>query len=580
MPAIPLYIETEHEAVAALLDRPTSADAAPVLICAPWGWDESASYRSRRTWTERLAAAGHPAMRFDLPSTGDSTGAPSDADRVDAWVAALIAAADRLRNESGAAAVAAIGLGLGGLLTREAIARGAAIDQLVLWGAPPRGRTFVREVKAFSRLQAWKPDAGEDLAAGDIEAGGFVLSADTQATLGGLEPPPGGALRRALLLGRDGVPVDTDLAESFRAGGVEVTTGPGEGWGVFVEHPEQTAFPQAVSRLVETWLEPTPPRAGTGFGASAGGEAILLLGDHGVLERPWHLDLDFGRAFGVLTEAASGSRKNGCAVFLNAGALRHTGPNRMWVEAARRFAGRGIDVLRLDLEGIGEADGRQTGLEGVDGFYEPRYEQQLRAVLDRLAAEGRSERFLCVGLCAGGFLAFRAALGDSRVKHAVLVNAGALAWRDGIVEDREARKLDRAFDRRWWRKLLTGQVAMRRLIGVLLSYLRSHLATLGRRGGTPPRADHASELDVLRGSGVRLTMAFSADEPLADELRTEGIFDQEARWPNLDLRTLPGEDHTLRSIEAQRALARLLDAEADRFLLRAADAPPGSQPSP
>ena len=37
------------------------------------------SYRSRREWAERLALAGYPTLRFDLPGSGDSAGAPSKA---------------------------------------------------------------------------------------------------------------------------------------------------------------------------------------------------------------------------------------------------------------------------------------------------------------------------------------------------------------------------------------------------------------------------------------------------------------------------------------------------------------------
>jgi hypothetical protein len=61
-------------------------------------------------------------------------------------------------------------------------------------------------------------------------------------------------------------------------------------------------------------------------------------------------------------------------------------------------------------------------------------------------------------------------------------------------------------------------------------------------------------------------MAFSGDEALQTELAAEGILDQLERWPNLELQELPGSDHTLRSVTAQRAAAELLDSELERVL--------------
>src|SRR5258705_9537074 len=68
-----------------------------VLICPPWGWEEIASYRARREWAGRLAAAGHPTLRLDFPATGDSAGLPEDAALVGTWTASVDAAIAWLR---------------------------------------------------------------------------------------------------------------------------------------------------------------------------------------------------------------------------------------------------------------------------------------------------------------------------------------------------------------------------------------------------------------------------------------------------------------------------------------------------
>ncbi|HEY2636795.1 MAG TPA: hypothetical protein VGI54_05350, partial [Solirubrobacteraceae bacterium] len=156
MTQLPFYLGAGADAALCLFHEP--APEAPrgvgVVICPPLGWDEVASYRPRRAWAVDLAAAGHPALRLDLPSTGDSTGCPADPDRLEAWTAAVVAATTWLRTRGGAPRVALLGLGAGGLLACRAMAHGAPADDLVLWGTRSRGRTVVRELRALARLEA------------------------------------------------------------------------------------------------------------------------------------------------------------------------------------------------------------------------------------------------------------------------------------------------------------------------------------------------------------------------------------------------------------------------------------------
>ena len=44
-------------------------------------------------------------------------------------------------------------------------------------------------------------------------------------------------------------------------------------------------------------------------------------------------------------------------MLLNSGAVRRIGPQRMWVEAARRWAALGVPTLRFDVVGVGDSDG-------------------------------------------------------------------------------------------------------------------------------------------------------------------------------------------------------------------------------
>jgi alpha-beta hydrolase superfamily lysophospholipase len=582
----PVYLDTQPEQILGLFHAAegTSGDGAAVLICAPWGWGEVASYRSRREWAERLAADGHPTLRFAFPATGDSAGSPRDPNRLDAWVGAIAGAGEWLRATTGRR-VAVLGLGLGGLLAREAIARGARFEEMVLWGASASGRAFVRETRAFSRMQTWNaspasPERAGALPEGWIEAGGFVLSAETIDDLGGLDPAvgPETAPRRALLLERDGMKVDEGLRRSLEGAGTSVTEATGDGWAQMISHPEETRLPEKVGDSVAVWLgeggEAPAPMEAAGAPRELDGLALKVDGRQ-VRESVLPLPQAFGRAFGVLSEPVEGETAPFCVLFLNAGAVRNIGPNRLWVETARRWAARGVRALRLDLEGIGEADGAPPG--DVAGFYLPKFEEQLATALDQLEERGFGDRFLLVGLCAGGYWAFRETLEDRRVQTALLLNSGALVWHPDLVAQREARKVAKASDPRAWRKLLRGEVGLRRLLGLARSLLLQagrSLRRLGRRliGRKGVMTGLDAELDGLLASGATLTIAFSGKEPLKEELDASGMFERLDGWPNIELAALPGEDHTLRPVEAQAAAGELLDRELSRAIERAGDA--------
>lgn len=572
-----------------LHEAESGSERPAVLICAPWGWEETASYRGRRTWAQRLAADGHPTLRFDFPSAGDSSGAPGDPGRVAAWTAAVSNAAAWLRARSERSQLAALGLGFGGLIAMAALDGGAAIDQLVLWAAPTRGRRFVREVDSFAKMQAWGEGRGEDspLPEGWVEAGGFLLSGETVADLKSLKAleqvPPG--LERALLLDRDGMELDAGLAERLREAGVEASAAAGPGWGKMVFHPEHAILPEETIARVGEWLAAAPAAAGPAAAAEAGEGALELELSQGCLrETPLAIDQRFGRAFGVLAEPLGERRGDFTVVFLNAGAVRHIGPNRNWVESARRWAARGVPSARLDLEGIGEADGDGANRTGVAGFYSGDFGSQVTAALDALEARGLGSNFVCVGLCSGAYWSLQMAARDPRVSAAALLNAGALVWHEDLRAARESRLvLGGIFQAESWRRLWRGEVdlklklaAITRLTGMKLRLLWKRL-----RGKAEPHrpADEIEALfDRLQSGGKRVAMGFCANEPVLLELEQEGILGRLERWPAIELSSLVGEDHALGPVAAQRSGAELIDREIERALARAGERTPVGLP--
>ncbi|MCW2989421.1 MAG: hypothetical protein JWM73_15, partial [Solirubrobacterales bacterium] len=402
----PLYLDVAGISCVALLDEPALAVAgAPaVLLPPPFGWEELCTYRSRYEWARDLAARGHTVLRLDLPGTGDSAGGPHEPALFDAWIAAVVAGA-RLLAERGATRVAAVGLGLGGLLAVRALAEGAPIDDLVLWAVPARGRAVARELRAFARLEQSEvaaydgtlPETHDD---GRAVVAGFLLMPETLAAIEAVDlatlelgDRAGG---RALLLDRDGVGPDERLAECLTAAGMAVESGSGAGWGAMIDMPHMAVTPHDVIARADDWLGGAPASAAArSLPAPVQAEEAVVA--PGVVERVVLLPSASGEVVGVAASPEDAEPAPFVAVFLNAGAIRRIGPGRMWVAAARRWAQRGVASVRVDLIGIGDAAGDRDPRDPELGLYVPDYVAQVREVLDGLERLGHPPRFALIG---------------------------------------------------------------------------------------------------------------------------------------------------------------------------------------
>jgi len=558
-----------------------------VLLVPPFGWDEVCSYRPRWAWARHLAQRGIPVARLDLPGGGDSDGTPSDPGRVEAWTAAIDVAARWLAAETGPRTrITLVGLGLGGLLGWRAAAGGAPVDDLVLWGAPGRGKAVVREIKAFSRLERSKLqelNPGRELPADDagaMTAGGWVLAPETIAALGAVDTaelplPAAAGGRRVLLLGRDASAPDAHLTDAARATGAEVTTAVGDGWGDMLDEPGRSRAPWASIPEIDAWLDAAPAGpAGPRADAVAPAAAPAALFDGGaVRERPLHLD----GADGVLAEPAvppAGGPPPFMLVLLNAGSVRRIGPNRMWVELARRWAARGVPSVRLDLAGIGEAEGTES-MRGQDArYYEDGFVEQLSTILDDLQEHVETPRFAPVGLCSGAYWALHAAAGDARVDTTYALNARALVWDTALVTERDSRKVGYLTRASTYRRVLRGDIPLSRGVEIARALMLQARARIGGAAPAPSADPVDALLDRLRDAGKEPYLLFTGGEPVHEELaRTGRLAARSERWPNLRIDELTEfrDVHTFQPVALQRRAHALLDAAIERDLQRARD---------
>jgi hypothetical protein len=562
-------------------DRPVST---AVLLLPPFGYDDICAYRGLRTWALSLADEGVAALRIDLPGSGDSGGSPRDAGRAASWPRAVAASAAWLRERTGARRVVAIGLGLGGLVAGQAVVEGAGIDDLVLWGTPARGKTLVRELRAFARLGISKTDdVAWDLATmpplpeGSLESGGFLLAPESVAWLQGIDlaatPLPRAEDRHVLLLGREGISVDAKLRDALAAAGADVTVAGGSGYTALMDEPHRSLPPVATIAAVSGWLRATAggPDARPGTPAPQVTATPTLGLPGGVTETPVAIAAPghHGSLFGIVTTPAAGAADDPplTVVFLNVGAERRIGANRMWVEAARRWAAGGVPSVRLDLIGIGEGGGPPTPYDDEYALYDDALVDQVAVALDALPGLGLPPRFLLIGMCSGAYWAFTRARHDPRIVALDLLNTRMVMFDDTRGSAAEVRHLRRLAGREVWRRVAAGELTrarVRRMVKAIVVMAgklpRRAAGRLRAKAGGGDPLDLV--LDGLRDQGTEIVLRFTEGEPLLGELERSGHRARLARWPNITVERLagPAESHTLQVVRMQPGVHRALDA--------------------
>jgi alpha-beta hydrolase superfamily lysophospholipase len=593
----PLYIGTDGREAFGILHAPAGAPrGCAVLICPPFGNSDNGSYMPRRTWAQRLALAGHPALRIDFPATGDSPGSPQDPGIVENWIEAVSAGATWLRATYGLRTVV-IGLGLSGLIACRAADQGAPIDDLVLWAVPSRGRQFLRELRIFEAMLAARVyEAPEQVDAdgpppapkvesrddGSMESAGFLLSAESVAAIRAIDlatlTEGGGAGRRTLLLDRDGMELEERLSTALQGWGAELETAPGPGFWQMMAAPYESVAPEEVIATVAGWLDRAPAAPVTPAPESAPSEhdEVRVRWDGVALtERPFAVTHSSGRLLAIATEpAVPPEDARTTLVLVNSGTLRRVGPNRMWVELGRRWAARGVRTVRFDLSRESDLSpevlGRFHPAHGRPGdilwdHFSADFPQQYQAVIDYLREHGHGERFILAGISSGAYWSLNHLREDDRVVGAAVVNCSALRWNEFQSAQNDVAKLR---SREFWQRLLRGDIPTERLLHALKATARLVL----KRGARTAPAAAIDEVDLLLrrldDADQEITFIFGAGEPMRLELERNGRIEEIAASPRIAVEYLDSRvmAHTLESVSLQREAHALLDAGIQRGL--------------
>ena len=237
-------------------------------------------------------------------------------------------------------------------------------------------------------------------------------------------------------------------------------------------------------------------------------------------EEPVWLDGASGRLFGILHRPSSYRDPSVFVLMLNSGMQNRSGPQRLYVNAARQFAEAGISVLRLDLAGVGD-----SLAENVETHFDGHRPGDVASAIDYVVSQFRPQALLLQGLCAGSRVAIKAAASDSRVD-------GVLAWSTtiftaaqnmpqspeepkdrlskAVVTKNRQRMRDfifkfKLFRPSWWKKRLFGDKSLH---GEISEFALTLLRLLQLSGTSRSKTPFFSAIDAYLDAGRKVIFVY------------------------------------------------------------------------
>lgn len=559
----PIYFDTGYGPTLAWYHPPIGPlTDLGVVLCPPMGSELMCSYHPLRELARTIADKGIAVFRIDYHGTGDAAGYDDDPDRVQAWLATVDRSIDELRM-LGCARIGLVGLRMGATLAAIVASRREDVACAVLWAPLKSGAAYTREMKLLAQTEAQSGSPNRTpVGDGEVEAGGFLLTAETVVDLAALDLGKLGPVApRVLLIDRDDVANGKKLATALDAAYV--------GWSGYAKMmlaPHYaTPAPDTFAKLA-TWLLES---ASHSLRTIAPGEADTQPGielSGGVRERVIRFGPD-GGMFGVLSEPTVAARRSSAIVLANTGANYHIGPNRLYVRTARQWAARGYSVLRLDLSGIGESApraGRASNVpysaDGIDDFE--------LGVAEARRCTGARE-VIAIGLCSGAYVAFHAGLRGATLTAQILVNPQTFYWNEGDSLDAAPAAVVGqvqaygASARRWesWKKFLAGRAQYRALARTLALRARDLGSIWIKRAGSQfgmitLGQDLARDFRTVAERDIATLIVYSQNDAGIVYLKERAAREvaRLARTGRFRIETIADADHTFTAQAAQRRL--------------------------
>jgi pimeloyl-ACP methyl ester carboxylesterase len=596
-PGEAFYFSSGDHTLFGWLHRPSDgfARALGLVICKPFGYEADCSHQSMRVFADMAAGIGVATLRFDYLGTGDSADIDPQANQLEVWSKDVVAAIDELQRVAGVECVCLLGVRLGAVHAIAAATECRSVTRVALISPIIKGSHYLRELRTTrlaASLHAGALGSSENkgnvadqrVRDGSMEVSGYLLSAATIAALTQVDLTKQGApTPEMLIIDGDRMPVAREWAETLSANNARIRYMALPGLIRMIMAMPQNALP-AVEMLVafRDWLF-SPSASQTEAKSPRRPSSTLRLSDilelpgvesivePSILERPTFLSSD-AKVFGILTTPREDEVCSRAVIIVNAGATYHAGPNRFHVSLARRWARSGCLVIRMDLSGLGDSATRQGRPDNE--VFPPAALDDIRAAIEFVRnGHGIDQVTLC-GFCSGAYHALRAAAAHLPVSCLLLVNPEHFFWKEGThidalvpveVVKRTRDHRERIFSLAAWKRLLTGQIDIWRLVRIYfhrpLLAVESEIRDLARRLRVRLPRDLGWELEDIAARGTRLVFVFSGGEAGIDLLRIQGGLSLRRLKDRCRLHIIDGADHIFSQAASRTALESLLTRE-------------------
>ena len=547
------WLRTTDGVAYAVVHQPAGDARGVVIVLPPVAYDYFHVARSLRYVADCLAAEGFVVIRVDLDGVGNAIGAqPDDASN---WTRQIAELREVVCAAYSVSQVTWIGLGYGALLAAE-----AAIDEdpLVAWAPVARGRRWVRELQALAKV------GGADPTADGFDSGGMRFSDTFSRSIAGqsfatLHSTGAGPV---LLIARDDRDDARGLVDGWREGGRAVELLEHADFVDMICEPHNTTLPVAVIGAIVDWIKRIP--------ATASPAGAIDPASSVVMETYRETSLLIDGLNAILTEPTEASAPSKSVLLLsNAGSVHSAGPNRLYVQLARRLAVLGVASVRFDLRNLGDSHvGAPTADENHP--YPDSALDDVRSVVT-WARDSSYQNVDVGGLCSGAFTAFSyAEQGIQPTPDAIwLINPLTFEWRDGLSLDippehaniRQANHYQGAMkDRSRWLRLLRGDIEFGRLFRFAFSTTADKIRRVVRvateRIGLTAPPQLAQALHRIARQNTRTLCFFADSDPGYDILKTAGAHHLEKLQAAGDLQVvvIDGGDHTFKNRSPRNAL--------------------------
>jgi len=543
-----------------------------VLLLSPIGYEELCIRATWRVLAEMIAAAGHTCLRFDYPGTADAIDCVGEPDGISDWLAAARRCMAFLREYNPGVELVLIGQGLGASLAAQLGAEAPDVAGAALMAPVVKGRNYLRELQAWSRMVTERIGIGPDpLDDSGYNVSGMSLASSRVAAIKAIDltkatQPPAA---RVLLVERGQAPQGSAIANSLKTLGIDVTSIDYAGYEQILENPTPVEPQLGTLARIVAWVDDLPQGP-----AREAGRAVETLPPARPIVGPHYEELPvwFGpeqRLFGVLCQPR-GRKPSAIAILANSGRDYHIGWGRAGVEQARALAERGVASFRFDGSGIGDSPPSDNAPAEV--IYSDDHITDLIHAVD-YAEKLDAGPIAIVGRCSGAYGAFQVAVQDRRIRTIVPINVMRYVWdpRESVADAIQSahrsasHSLALLFSKQSLRRLLSGNLRFKAPIVFFVKRLFKTIASRKSQASDgQPKIDLYGEghrrFQILASRDVRLALLAAEGDQSLGEFRTYmGRGGKRLRrYPNASMKIFPKADHNFTHASARTQLTKAI----------------------